>query len=195
MATYVFIHGGGLDGSIWNDVRALLEAKGNRAFTPTLPDEKTSNLSDHIAVGCSIISENELNNIILVGHSYGGMVITGMSDRMPSRIMKMIYIDAAFPDSGQSMFDIFRSGGLDPLSFEGLNDYQPYIEKLNFDAAAIAKIPKTYIRCLNSSFIDAAKIVADKIKPRIKEDNWTYLEIDSNHFPMVSIPDKLVEML
>jgi len=194
LTTYVFIHGGGLDGSIWKDVKALLEAN-NRVYTPTLSDEKTSSLSDHIAEGCSVIGNNELNDIILVGHSYGGMVITGMADRMPSRIEKMIYIDAAFPDPGQSMFDIFLSGGLDPLSFEGLNDYPPYTEKLNYSHAALVKISKIYIRCLNSSFIDAAKIVAEKIKLHLKEDNWRYLEIDSNHFPMISVPDQLVKML
>jgi len=195
MSAYVLVHGGSVDGSVWNDVRVLLEARGHRVFTPSLSDERTSDLSAHIAEICAVIADNGLGGIVLVGHSYGGMVITGVADRLPAAIGRMIYIDAALPDSGQSLFDIFRSGGYDPLSFEGLDPYPPYVEKLRFKPGTLAKIPKTYIRCSKSIFAMVGQIAADKILLRMKADHWTYLEIPSDHTPMISMPDKLVEML
>jgi pimeloyl-ACP methyl ester carboxylesterase len=195
MSVYVLVHGGSVDGSVWNDVRVLLEARGHRVFAPSLSDERTSDLSAHIAEACSVIADNGLSEIVLVGHSYGGMVITGVADRLSTAIGRMIYIDAALPDSGQSLFDLFRSGGYDPLSFEGLDPYPPYVEKLRFNPETLVKIPKTYIRCSKSIFVMVGQIAADKILPRMKEDNWTYLEIPSDHTPMISMPDKLTELL
>jgi pimeloyl-ACP methyl ester carboxylesterase len=60
--------------------------------------------------------ENDLEDVILVGHSYGGMVITGFAARMAKRIRRLVYLDAALPDPGQSLFDVLASGGVDPMS-------------------------------------------------------------------------------
>jgi pimeloyl-ACP methyl ester carboxylesterase len=195
MSVYVLVHGGSVDGSVWNNIRVLLEARGHRVFTPSLSDEHTSDLGSHIAEVCSVIEDFGLSEIVLAGHSYGGMVITGVANRLSARISQMIYIDAAIPDPGQSLFDLFRSGGFDPLSFKGLDPYPPYVEKLGFNPEILAKIPKTYIRCTKSDFVMVGEIAKGKIMPRLKEDNWTYLEIPSDHTPMISMPDKLMEIL
>lgn len=195
MSVYVLVHGGSVDGTVWNNIRILLEARGHKVFTPSLSDERTSNLSAHIAEICSVITDNNLSKIILTAHSYGGMVITGVADKLPAAISRMIYIDAALPDSGQSLFDLFTSGGFDPLSFDGLDPYPPYVEKLIFHPAIPAKIPKIYIRCTQSIFTMVGEIAKTKIMPRIKEDNWTYLEIVSDHTPMISMPGKLLDLL
>ena len=60
------------------------------------------------------------------------MVITGVAAKMPGRIGRLVYVDAALPDPGQSLFDIIVSGGSDPMSFAGLEPAAPYVEKLQF---------------------------------------------------------------
>jgi pimeloyl-ACP methyl ester carboxylesterase len=154
MATFILVHGGkvstdtwnrlstrnryppgGLLGAkIWDDTAVFLREHGHRVYAPDLADEHTHNLTDHIGQVCSLIEKQDLRNVILAGHSYGGMVITGVADRIPARIRRLVYIDAALPDPGQSLFDLFIAVGFDPLSFTGLEAAKAYVEKLQFDS-------------------------------------------------------------
>ncbi|OPX59827.1 MAG: Alpha/beta hydrolase family protein [Methanobacterium sp. PtaB.Bin024] len=185
--------GGLLGGKIWDSIIPDLEIHGYRVFAPTLKDEHHSNLTEHIKQICSIITENNLQNVILVGHSYGGMVITGVVSRIPRRIKHLVYLDAAFPDPGESLFDLIISGGRDPLSFPGLEAAAPYVEKLQYDAQKIRSLPKTYILCTKSEF----NIVTDVIKRRIDADKkgWTYIELPSSHVPMADLPEEFSRIL
>lgn len=115
MATFVLVHGTGCGGWIWQKVAPLLRGTGNDVYTPTL-----SGLSDraHIA-GCQIdlathisdvanlISNEDLTDVVLVGNSYGGMVITGVAARIPERLKLLVYLDAYLPDPGQSEADLW----------------------------------------------------------------------------------------
>ena len=118
MSVFVLVHGawGGSFG--WRYVRPLLQQAGNQVFTPSLtglgerahlatPDV---NLSTHIQDVCNAIWYEDLSDIILVGHSYGGMVVTGVADRMPERIKHLVYLDAFLPSDGQSLFDLGGGG-------------------------------------------------------------------------------------
>jgi pimeloyl-ACP methyl ester carboxylesterase len=194
MAAYVLIHGGSVDGSVWKDVGALLRAGGHRVFAPTLSDERTSGLSAHVREVCATIEEAGTDGIVLAGHSYGGMVITGAADRAASRIGRMIYIDAALPEPGQSLFDVLRAAGCVPDSFKGLDPYPPYVEKLFFDPAVLSKIPKLYIRCTRSVFAAVGTHAAATVLRRQEQDNWSYAELAADHSPMISMPGKLVEL-
>ncbi len=136
-----------------------------------------------------------MTGMILVGHSYGGMVITGVADRLSALIDRMVYIDAALPDSGQSLFDLFRAGGSDPLSFEGLAPYPSYVEKLIFNPWILATIPNVYLRCTRSVFAAIGLMARDRILSRLDEDRWGYFEIPSDHTPMQSMPGQLLEFL
>jgi len=84
--------------------------------------------------------------------NYGGMIITGVAARIAEKIVHLVYIDAALPDPGQSLFDLFVSSGRDPLSFVGLEPAAPYVEKLQFDPEKIRPLKKTYILCNESEF-------------------------------------------
>lgn len=118
----VLVHGGWHGGWHWDEVAARLRQTGAEVFAPTLPGlaersgEATStiNLSDHIADVVSLIDEKDLRDIVLVGHSYGGMVITGVVHERPERVSKLVYLDAFVPEDGQSVGDIlgdeFRAG-------------------------------------------------------------------------------------
>lgn len=188
-----YLPGGKLGGKIWNTLIPALNANNYRFYTPTLIDEYETNLTGHIKQICNIIIENDLKDVILVGHSYGGMVITGVAAKMPEKIKQMIYLDAAVPKSGQSLFDLFKEGDVDPLSFVGLEPAPAYVEKLYFDAQKIQKIPKNYILCTKSEFA----VVTNVSRKRVDESpqEWTYVEIPASHVPMADMPEEFSKLL
>lgn len=108
---FVLVHGAWHGGWCWRDVAARLRAKGQNVFTPTLTGlgERSHLLSaeiglqTHIDDVLSVIRFNDLNNIILVGHSYGGMVISGVADALREEIRHIVYLDAALPRDGETM--------------------------------------------------------------------------------------------
>ncbi|MHB8162867.1 MAG: alpha/beta fold hydrolase [Methanoregula sp.] len=214
MANYVLVHGGNMTtetwnkltrgdpvhtpygtmgGRIWDPVFPVLSAQNHHVFAPTLKDEHRCNLTGHIEQVRSIITGHNLRDVILVGHSYGGMIITGVAAGIADRIRHLVYVDAAVPDPGQSLFDIIVSSGSDPLSFVGLEPAAPYIEKLQFDAEKIKPLPKTYIRCTESEF----KSVTDSAKQKISatKNEWKFVELPTSHVPMASMPEELAELL
>jgi pimeloyl-ACP methyl ester carboxylesterase len=114
MATYVLVHGGGHGGWCWQPVARILRAEGHEVYTPTLTGlgERAHLLSPDIDLDTQItdvlgvLHYEDLADVILVGHSYGGMVITGVADRALSRIGQLVYFDAAFPEDGESLADV-----------------------------------------------------------------------------------------
>lgn len=114
MATYVLIHGGGHGGWCYQPVAKLLRQKGHDVYAPTLTGlaDRQHLLSPHIDLDLQItdvvklLEFEDLSEVILVGHSYGGMVITGTADRVPDRIVNLVYLDAAYPQNGQSLADV-----------------------------------------------------------------------------------------
>ncbi|MGH2365427.1 MAG: alpha/beta fold hydrolase [Chloroflexota bacterium] len=118
MSTYVLVHGawGGSYG--WRQVRPLLQRAGHQVFTPSLTGQGERshlatpevNLTTHIKDVTNAIWYEDLTNIILVGHSYGGMVVTGVADQMPERITHLVYLDAFLPQDGQSLYDLGGGG-------------------------------------------------------------------------------------
>jgi pimeloyl-ACP methyl ester carboxylesterase len=114
MATYVLVHGGGHGGWCYQRVARLLRSAGHEVYTPTLTGlgERSHLLSPkidldlHIADVVAVLHYEDLRDVILVGHSYGGMVITGVGDRAAERIGRLVYLDAATPVNGQSLVDV-----------------------------------------------------------------------------------------
>ena len=114
MATYGLVHGGGHGGWCYQYVARLLRAKGHEVYTPTLTGlgERSHLLSPaidlnlHVTDVVKVLEFEDLWNVILVGHSYGGMVITGVADRATDRIGHLVYLDAAWPKNGQSLVDV-----------------------------------------------------------------------------------------
>ena len=114
MATYVLVHGGGHGGWCYAKVKRLLEAAGHEVHAPSLTGlaERSRSLSPaidldfHIDDVVEVLHYWDLHDVVLVGHSYGGMVITGAADRATDRVGKIVYLDAANPRNGQSLRDI-----------------------------------------------------------------------------------------
>lgn len=184
---------GKLGGMVWDPILPALRAHGHTTLSPTLEDEHRANLTCHVDQVCALIVERNPRDIILVAHSYGGMVITGIAARLADRVRHMVYVDAAVPAPGQSLFDLIAASGNDPSAFIGLEPAPPYVEKLQFDAAKVNPVPKTYIRCTRSDFAPVTAV----LKPGILADrkHWSYFELPSSHVPMASMPDRLSELL
>ena len=113
-ATFVLVHGAWCGGWCYARVATLLRSRGHAVFTPTLTGQGerahllsgSTNLSTHIEDVLGVFAFERLDNVILAGHSYGGMVITGVADRIADKIRALAYLDAFVPDDGQSLFDI-----------------------------------------------------------------------------------------
>src|SRR3982751_1433308 len=110
MATFVLVHGAYHGGWCYSRVAAKLRAQNHDVYTPTLTGHgerahlagQSINLSTHIQdVVAEILAEN-LTDIILCGHSYSGMVITGVAGQVAERVRTLFYLDAAVPEDGQS---------------------------------------------------------------------------------------------
>jgi pimeloyl-ACP methyl ester carboxylesterase len=114
MATYVLVHGGGHGGWCYQPVARLLQARGHTVYAPTLTGlgERSHLLSPaidldlHIRDVVALLHYEDLHDVVLVGHSYGGMVITGIADRAADRVGKLVYLDAANPVNGESLVDV-----------------------------------------------------------------------------------------
>jgi pimeloyl-ACP methyl ester carboxylesterase len=108
---FVLVHGAWHGGWCWRYVRDRLTAAGHRVFTPTLTGlgerahllSRDIGLQTHIEDVVQLIQCEELENLVLCGHSYGGMVITGVADRLRGQIAHIVYLDAVVPRDGQSM--------------------------------------------------------------------------------------------
>lgn len=110
-ATYVLVHGAWHGGWCWARVRDRLERDGARVFTPTLTGlgERAHLLSPevgletHVRDVLGVLDAEELTDVVLCGHSYGGMIATAVADRAKERLRHVVYLDAALPDDGESM--------------------------------------------------------------------------------------------
>lgn len=115
-STFVLLHGAWHGGWCYRDTARVLRETGHTVYTPTLTglgerahlNNHAVTLETHIRDVCGVLEAEELYDVILVGHSYGGMVITGVADRMSDRIKSLVYLDAFVPEHGQSLNDCIR---------------------------------------------------------------------------------------
>lgn len=114
MATYVLVHGAWHGSWCWKRVRKALQAAGHDVFTPALTgvgershlNSPGVNLSTHIADVANLIRWEELSDVLLCGHSYGGCVIGGAADSVPDRIRALVYLDAFVLEDGEALIDL-----------------------------------------------------------------------------------------
>src|SRR5258707_8677923 len=114
MANYCLVHGGWHGGWVWKRVARHLREEGHDVYTPTMTGlgershllNATINLSTNIQDIVNVIKFEELNDVILCGHSYAGMVISGVADLIGERIAALVYLDAWVPEDGDSMFTL-----------------------------------------------------------------------------------------
>ncbi len=110
----VLVHGAWHGGWCWRLVAQRLQSAGHRVFTPTLTGlgerahllRADTGLETGIDDICGLLSAEELDRVVLVGHSFAGLVISGVADRMPDRLQRLVYLDAMVPEQGQSALSL-----------------------------------------------------------------------------------------
>lgn len=137
MANYVLVHGAWHTGAELEPTAAPIRAAGHTVHTPTIlgnrpGDKKTVGLAEAITSIVDYLREHDLKDVILVGHSYGGMVITGVADQAPERIRRLVYWNAFVPNNGESLNDMI------PPHYVALFEQ---IEKERGDGSVVAPFP------------------------------------------------------
>lgn len=227
MTTLVLVHGGWGGGWCWRDASRLLRAEGHEVYAPTLtgvaerahvPPQSVT-LSTHIADVAGLLAFEDLRDVVLVGHSYGGMVITGAADREPDRIAGMIYFDAFLPANGQSLWDLApaatseghrksaaaHDGGSSvpvPVSPRtppgpGVHDYAPYtpqpIKTLSEPWHSVRKEQtwprRHYLLC--TAYAKNMNSPFHKIATELRgRTDWTMSELDAFHDVLYAQPER-----
>jgi pimeloyl-ACP methyl ester carboxylesterase len=212
--TWVIVHGAWGCGCHWSDVDELLTAAGHRVYRPSLTGlgdrvhlaSPGIDLDTHIQDIVNLLIFERLENVILVGHSYGGMVITGVADRVPERIGRLVYVDAFLPEHGESAMDLAGSLApqLDAMTQDGFM-VPPWVEagrlpphdvphpRRTFDQPialtneAATRIAATYILTLDpGATTDRFSPFADRARAR----GWDVHEMVADHNPHRSaLPD------
>jgi pimeloyl-ACP methyl ester carboxylesterase len=114
MAVFVLVHGAWHGAWCWRRVAKVLTQAGHEVFAPTLTGvgERSHLLKSHVNLDTHILDVvnemrwQELNNIVLVGHSYAGMVISGVAEKMEKSIASVVMLDAFFPETGEALVDL-----------------------------------------------------------------------------------------
>ncbi len=219
--TIVIVHGAWGGSWAFRKVEALLREKGFNVYRPQLTgmgervhlSRPDIGLTTHVDDVVNTILYEDLHDIILMGHSYGGMVITGVADRLPDRIRRLVYLDAFVPNDGESVMSFAGTRG-DWLKPMIKGDYivplwvkpdqppphdvpQPlktFTEPISLKNKAALKLPATYILT-----VDAGKEPKDDDfwpqAQRAKERGWPMLQLTADHNAQWSAPEALVEML
>lgn len=229
MTNVVVAHGAWSAGWAWKKMRPLLRAAGHELWTPTYAGlgERAHlaipaiDLDTHIADITGVLEFEDLQNVALIGHSYGGMVATGVADRARSRIAQVIYLDAFVPKDGQSLFDLVgeeASGHMrqaakttgegwrvppmpmppdtaepDVTWASPLRRPQPIkaFETRLRLTGQEATLPRSYIYCRRCRPGDAFRQFAE----RAQRENWRYFEMDASHNPHITVPEALRDLL
>lgn len=217
---YVIVHGITAGGWAFKKVDSLLTESGNTVYRPTLTGlgervhlaSTNIVLNTHISDIVNTILYENLHDVILIGHSYGGMVVTGVADSIPERIKKLIYIDAFIPEDGESaasitntrivasmkiknglLFPWWIKDGQDPPREEP-HPIQTLLDDISLTNPKRLEIPSTYILTVDSG----KSADQDDFYPqaeRATKKNWTVLQLEADHNPQWSVPEELVEML
>jgi len=227
--TFVLVHGAWHGGWCWRRVADRLEACGHKVFAPTLTGlgerahlmSGAIKLATHITDIVNVFKYERLSDVVLCGHSYGGIVISGVAEQVEKSISSIVFLDAFFPENGQSALDINRPGvkeavtalvqkgeisiPIRPAAAFGVNEKdqawvdsligpQPiatFTDKIALTGARERITKKTYIRA--KGYDNPA---FDQALAKLKGNStWRIHELPSGHDVMVDQPDRLVEIL
>jgi pimeloyl-ACP methyl ester carboxylesterase len=218
---YVIVHGAWGGSWAFKKVDSLLTEKGGLVYRPSLTGQgervhlatTTVGLKTHITDVVNTILFEDLHDVILIGHSYGGMVITGVADSLPGRIRKMVYLDAFLPENGESVFTLFaeRASSFKEMIKDGFivprwvaegkappkdvpHPLKTFTDNLLLSNKSRNGLPATYILTVAKG-TDPAKDDFASQAERAKKKGWPVLQLEADHNPQWSAPVALVKML
>ena len=219
--TFVIVHGAWGGGWAFKDVEQLLRAAGHTVYRPTLTGQGekhhlasllTTNidLNLHITDVVNAIEWEKLQDVVLVGHSYGGMVITGVADRVPKRIKRLIYLDAIVPEDGESANQAIGSlsrdttnafiapfwlKGNEPVPHDVPHPARTFTQPIALKNQEVArKIPTTYILTVDPGS-EPQRDMFFRSSERAKARGWTVLTMEADHNPQWTKPTELADLL
>ena len=176
MATYVLIHGAWHTGELFEQVAEPIRAAGHVVHTPTIAgnrpgDSRKTGLAEAIASIVSYLDDNDLSDIVLLGHSYGGMVITGVADAVPERIRRLVYWNAFVPNGGECLNDMV------PPHYVALFDA---ISAESPDNSVMLPFPIWREAFFNDGDANAAKAAYDALNPHPYATFTDRIELKTN---------------
>jgi pimeloyl-ACP methyl ester carboxylesterase len=229
MTTFVLVHGAWHGGWCYKRVARLLRQSGHEVYTPTLTGlgerahlmGRTINLSTHIEDIVGVIRCEELSDVVLCGHSYGGMVIAGVAEQIAAKIRSLVYLDAFVPESGKSLLDYLPAEQSGQMRTDAAQSGEGYkvtpIAAAAFavndkdaawvDAMCVKHPLATFEQKLTLSGRQVPKRVYilaagwgpspfQQFGTRYKDDrNWQFVSIACGHDVMVDRPQELVDVL
>jgi pimeloyl-ACP methyl ester carboxylesterase len=224
--TYVIVHGAWGGGWDWRKVDDLLSAGGATVFRPTLTGlgarvhlaTREIGLTTHVTDVVNEILFENLRDVVLVGHSYGGMVISGVAEKVPERIRRLVYLDAFVPEDGDSLMGSPRSAeGLlramvvrlrsmvsdgflippwvpagQPVPKDVPQPAKTFTETIVLKNETARRLPATYILTVEKG------AVKDDFSPhaeRARSRGWTIVQMEADHNPQRTMPEALVKIL
>ena len=227
--TFLVAHGAWSAGWCWKKMHPLMSAAKHALFTPTYTGlgerahlaAPSNDLETHIQDVLGVIKYEDLRDIVLVGHSYGGMVATGVADRVPERIAQLVYLDAFVPRDGQSLLDLnppaarlrmqesVKAGDgwrvpPNPTPSDTSAEDAKWIAERRLPqsikcfempiklARGEATLPRSYIYCTRATSADPFRQFAERAK---SEKGWRYYELDATHSPHITTPQALAALL
>ena len=230
MTIFVVAHGAWSSAWAWKKMRPLLRAAGHELWTPTYTGlgerahlaSPAIDLDTHIADVIGMLDMEDLRDIVLIGHSYGGMVATGVTDRAHDRIAQVVYLDAFVPRDGQCLLDLQhaevreRMRELARTKGDGWrlppNPMPADTPEADVAWAASRRLPqplktfetplrltastppppRSYIYCKRVGPGDVFRQFAERAQ---RESGWRYFEIDASHNPHITAPQALLALL
>lgn len=205
--TFVVVHGATAGGWEWKRTAEFLTADGHTVHRATLTglgermhlNGPHIDLETHIKDVVNLILFEDLHDVVLTGHSYGGMVITGVIDRIPERIRHVVYLDAAVPDDGMSLWDLFGGGEPGNTRFvDGMMtvpwvkpDTKPphsvahsvkcFSQPVSYKNPAALALPVTYVAFVPKDQSVEDRATKDKSWQRAKARGWTIRTFPGGH--------------
>jgi pimeloyl-ACP methyl ester carboxylesterase len=228
MANFLLIHGTWHGAWCWERLLPYLTEDGHKVQTPTLigladrAHEATprTGLGTHVNQIVEFIKNNDLKDLILVGHSYGGLVMVGTAELVPNRIQHLVYLDALIPDDGQSAFDLMPGveegfveamhgigsnflvppmspqdlGVTKPEDIEWMNKHLTPMPILTHREKVVA--PQRKAAQIPSTYIRCLRFgLGASFANLARRAGWQVLEIDAGHDVMVINPKELAKLL
>jgi pimeloyl-ACP methyl ester carboxylesterase len=230
MATFVIVHGAWSSAWGFSHFRPLLRARGHDVHTPTHTGlgERSHlahpgiDLETHVADVLAVLHFEDLRDVVLVAHSYGGMVGTVVADRAGDRVAQVVYLDAFVPRDGESCLDLqppaIRERALALAKEHGGGSYVPPnpmppdtpadivewalprrkpqpLKTLQQPAritGAVERLPRTFIYCTRFGPGDVFRPFADRARG---DPAWRCHELDASHNPHLTMPETLADLL
>ena len=230
MACFVLVHGAWEAGWIWRDLARILRERGHDVFTPSLTGlgERAHlmgpgvDLETHVADLVNLLESEDLKDVTLVGHSYGGMPVGGAADRAPSRVAATIYLDAFIPESGKSMLDFVppeRAEGFKAMAKDsGRGLAIPVLPAVDWDVADPAHVQMLEALSVPhplATMTQSLRLAGDALARRgafilaksrrvtpfpvfaekARAVGWPVYELATHHFTMLSMPRETADIL